>query len=198
MIESISDDVYKIVSDVAEVRKFFDYLLRRTSPKAGEDFMLCLAARNKTLDDNECKHYAIGRSEMLRTEIVHGRRGKSINTDSFIKKLALMQCSKTGLLTNSDCAFPDKCLVTYVYVNPCSELNCIDDTVEFASNLKKELLQSAMRQNSDSMQACLEKLHTVATHFRTCHPNNNSRRCFIDFDIDLYYKKQEKSNIFSV
>lgn len=174
--------MYEIVKDENEMKWFFDHII--TPPAPCETYMVCLAARNKRLDDAEREKYTLGRGEMMRTEII-GRKGGEWNFNIYKQAPYKYNCSENAMLTKTGIPYPAKALVCYAYVNPCDELDCVHDTFQFYNNIQHELLESYKKNSKDGVIDHLEKLPKIFEHLRSCHANNLSRRIWRDFDCDI-------------
>lgn len=172
---------YKIVIDDDEMRWFFDYML--VEPTDGESYMVNLSARNKKLTADERIEFQLGRSEMMKTEVVRKHGGKWLY-DFFAEKLYGYECNKLGMLTKNNKPYPDKALVAYAYLNPSSERLVATDTIAYAQQIKDELIDSYAKGSKGGVENQIYKLSKMGDHWKSCHAINPSRRCYIDFDID--------------
>lgn len=82
-------EFYKFVSDEDELRWFFDHVVQK--PELNENYMMCLSARNKKLDEQERLAYQLGRGEMMREFVIEPK-----DSDAFVEQ-NLFQAFKTFL-----------------------------------------------------------------------------------------------------
>lgn len=177
--------MYKIVQDESEMKWFFDHVI--VPPRAYETYMVCLAARNKKLDEDERKTHRLGRGEMMRTELIR-RRGGDWNFNVYKQAAYKYNCDENAMLTKSGLPYPQKSLVCYACVNPADELDCVNDTFQFYERIQYELLDSYRKASADGVEDHLEKLPKIFEHLRSCHATNISRRVWRDFDCDATNK----------
>ena len=94
------------------------------------------------------------------------------------------ETNKKAYLTASKMPYPDKSLVLYLYMNPCSEAAVAQDTLNRINVINKDLIDSALKGSHVGVQDSIWKLSTIHSHIKSCHAQNPSRRVWIDFDID--------------
>lgn len=175
--------MYELVKDDSELKWFFDHVIE--TPKDGESYLFAVACRSKKLTAEDKTELGItGKKDMLRTEVVHPHNDMW-NYSIWSKGAYKFNCDERGMSSKTGKAFPAKSLVCYAYVNPSDELDCIDDTIEYASKMKTELLHSYKKESKDGVIDHLGKLGKVLSHLKSCHACHLSRRIWRDFDFDL-------------
>lgn len=179
-------EVYKVVADAEELKWFFEKMLNTKERKIqmNESYMICRSARNKKLSEEERKEFEIGRSEMMRTEILRKPREKDLSFEDFARVFYGYEHNVLGMTTKNNNPYPEKCLVTYIYLNPCSESKCIADTVAYASQIQRELIDAAVKGSQVGIIEQTNKLGSISSHIKSCHAQNPSRKLWVDFDID--------------
>lgn len=200
------NNYYKIVANESELKWFYDHVL--PVPELGESYMVCRSARNKRLTDEERKYFHLARSEMLRTEIIMPK-GKSNNDknyqitednwnyDIFKQKIYAYEFNKLGMLTKSGLPYPDKVMVTYIYMALCSERKCIQESIKYANQIKDELIDSYSKGSKDGIEDQLYKLAHFNQHNKSVHALSASRKPYIDFDMDITEEKY-RDEVYSV
>ena len=186
------NEFYKLVADENEMKWFFDHILE--PPEVFETYMVCLSARGKKIPPEEREIYQLGRSEMMRTELIR-RKGRNWNFDIYKQAPYKYNCHKSAMLTKSGLPYPEKCLVCYCYVNPSDELDCVDDTVVFYDKIKSELVRSYRKNSKDGVDDHLEKLPKIFEHLRSCHASHLSRRIWRDYDFDVDVPKEMQDKL---
>lgn len=176
-------EYYKIVSSEKELENFYKKVIDN-GLGSGESYMFALSCRHKKLTDEQKKTLGVGRSEMMRTYILRSHK-HGLKFDNFKEAVYSYECRKEGLLTSKGFPYPENGLVLYMYLNPCSEVDCVDDTVTYALNLKTELVNSCIKHSSTGIEETLYKLSKVFEHIKSCHAQHPARKRFIDFDLDL-------------
>ena len=174
-------EYYKIVSDENEVKWFYDHMLRDLKP--GEAWMMCLGARDKKLSEEERKIYKLGRSEMMDEKIIRYHH-TGTGWKWFIEALYKFETNKKGVTTEDGLPYPEKCLVIYFTVNPCSSLACAHDTVDYANKLDREMVDSIIKHSAEGVKDHHFKYSKVFDHLKSVHARNPSERILVDFDVD--------------
>lgn len=176
------NEVYKVIGDVEELKYFYDNIVAK--PLDGESIMICHSARAKKLTEEERKGSGISRAEMFHTEISKKRVGKEYDWTDFLSLVSKLEVNKNAYLTETKKYFPDKALVTYIYMNPCDEAACAQDTFNRINTINAELINASIKGSIEGVKNSVWKLSTISKHIKSCHAQNPSRRVWIDFDID--------------
>lgn len=178
-------ETYKVIADLDELKWFYDHIL--VHPRDGESYMICHSARSKKLNDDERNKYGVGkRGEMFHTEVTKKFKDKPYEWMNFLSCISKFEVNKFAYLTQNDLPYPDKCLVTYIYMNPSSEAACAEDTLNRVNEINQELINAGINHSVNGINESIWKLSTIGNHIKSCHAQNPSRRVYIDFDIDCH------------
>lgn len=180
---------YDVIADLEEVKWFYDHIL--VKPVQGESLLICHSARRKGFTPEEIEKYQLGRSEMFHTEISKARANQEYKWEDFIGAIYKLECNKYGYTTKTYEPYPDKSLVSYIYLNPCSEAACVMDTVQTFMSMNFDALNAALKRSWGGVDDSVYKFSTIANHIKSCHAQNPSRKVWIDFDIDWDFAKSE-------
>jgi hypothetical protein len=176
------NEYYKVIADIEELKYFYDNVL--VKPENGESIMICHSARAKKLNDEERKLLGTNRAEMFHTEISKKRVGEDYIFEDFLALVSKLEVNKNAYLTKAHAWYPDKSLVSYIYMNPCSEAACAQDTLNEINVINAELINAGLRHSEKGIADSIWKLSTISNHIKSCHAQNPSRKVWIDFDID--------------
>lgn len=177
-------EYYKVINTegLAELEWFYTHMLRDLKP--GESWMICLAARDKKLTEEERKVYFLGRSEMMRESIVRYHHvGEPFKW--FSEAVFAYNMDKRGLTTKNGLSYPDKTLMVYLTLNPCSSLGCVHDTIDYANMLDRQMVDSVIKSSKDGIEDNIFKYSKVFDHLKSVHARNPSERLLVDFDLDF-------------
>lgn len=196
----MNNEYYKFVADEQELEWFFNHAI--VKPELDESYLMCLSARNKKLDEEERKLYNLGRSEMMREEIIAPRsKSKLWNFNIFKSSIYRYECRKEGIVTKNGLPYPDKCLVVYFYPNPSKESLVITDSVKLAITMMSEMINASAKKSWNGVEDGLDKLGTISKHIKSSHAANLSRKLYVQFDFDIIkdndiaFRRKEAYNI---
>ena len=175
-------EFYKVIADIDELKYFYDNVL--VKPEDGESIMICHSARSKRLTDEERKLLGTNRAEMFHTEISKKRDDQEYTWTDFLALVSKFEVNKNAYLTKANAVYPDKALVNYIYMNPCSEAACAQDTLNRINVINADLINAALKGSAAGVKDSIWKLSTISNHIKACHAQNPSRKYWIDFDID--------------
>lgn len=176
------NDFFKVIADIDELKWFFDHLVEK--PLDGESYMICHSARSKHMTPEERKEYGANRSEMFHTEISKKILNREYKWNDFLALVSKLETSRYAYITENGYLYKDNMLVSYLYLNPCSEAACAWDTLERINTINKDLFSSALKGSTVGVNDSVWKLSTISNHIKACHAQNPSRKVWIDFDID--------------
>lgn len=190
-----SPKYYKLIDEKSEpeLKWFYDNMLRDLKP--GETWMVCLAARDKALNDDERKIYYLGRSEMMRESIVRYHHvGEPYKW--FSEAVWSYNMDKHGLTTKNGLPYPDKVMMVYLTVNPCSSYECVKDIKNRIAYEEGNLVDSFIKGSYDGISDHLFKMSKIFDHFKSVHAANPSEKLLLDFDIDIDFESYDESTFF--
>ena len=176
-----------------ELKWFYNHMLRDLKP--GESWMICLGAREKKLDEEERKLYFLGRSEMMRENIVRFHHvGEPYKW--FSEAVYAYNMDKHGLTTKNGLPYPDKTMVVYLTLNPCSSLECVRDVKQYIEVLMDEMIDSIEKGSVEGVEDHKFKMSKVFDHFKSVHARNPSEKLLVDFDVDAKFDKETEDEVF--
>src|SRR5574344_558984 len=112
--------MFNFIADEKELKWFYEHVF--VQPEIGESYMIVLYAKNKALNKEERKIYSLGRSEMMRMEILKGRE-ENIDWTHFLAFTKSFNFDETSMLTRNGLTYPNKALVVYWFIDPANELH---------------------------------------------------------------------------
>lgn len=143
--------------------------------KEDEIFFLSCSARNKYLTEEERIEYKLSRTEMFSRETSRDKEG-------IYKALQRMEVSLQYRKTGNGKDIPEKCIVVYMNINPSS---MIKSYLDFQNKINKEMEQVVMSFKNGN-QPNYERLLRLPQQLNNSIQVSQSRKYFIDIDIDLY------------
>lgn len=173
---------YDVIADIDEVKWFYDHVV--VKPEAGESLMICHSARRKHCTTEEIAELQLGRAEMFHTEISKARPNQPYNWNDFIGAIYKLECNKYAYTTKTYQPYPDKTLVSFMYLNPCSEADSVMSTVKTFMEMAFDGLHAGIKKSWTGVEDTIYKFSTLTNHIKSCHAQNPSRKEIIDFDID--------------
>lgn len=190
-------EFYKVIADIDELKWFYDHVLYK--PQIGESLMACLSCRNKRLSDKERLDLKISKAEMFHTEISKPHHDQPYHWENFLAFISKFETNKLAYVTKSDMPYPDHSIVLYLYLNPCSEAKCVQDTLQRISAINADMIGAAINHSKDGVADSIWKMGTIANHIKSCHAQNPSQKIWLDFDIDMEkYDDKAKDIIHSI
>lgn len=176
------DDHYSLVYSEEEMKKFYDLL---APLQERESYFFTLAARPKGMSEEERAELDMPHSEMFYPEVMKQGRKSSYTFFDFAKHVYKFECNRRAFLTNNYRTYPDNSLIVYFDPNPCDEVACIYDYVNYVSTLNKELIDAVSKGSKAGMNEQMMKIANSSSHLQACHPNHHARKLFTDFDFDI-------------
>lgn len=172
---------YRVVADIDQLKYFYDNVF---SPlQNGESYFAALSSRAKKLSKEERIKFGAKRAEMFHTEILKKRK-EEITFEDFLSFIYKFETNRYAYLTDNKVPYPDKSLVLYFYLNPCSELKVAQDTLNYILSVNNEIINSISKNSSVGVNESINKISTVQSHIKSCHAQNPSRKIYVDFDLD--------------
>ena len=160
-----------MIHDQAQFDKFLEWM-----PETEQDevYFVSLSARNKYLTDEEREFYGLGRTEMFSRTVVYDKEGLRYA----MKKL---EATLSYRKTKGGKPIPEKALVTYVNINPCSTIGAYMTFKEQMDNIMKEMLFSRLH---DKEGPTFEPWHRIERHLMNNIQKSRGRKLLVDIDID--------------
>ncbi len=177
-----------------ELKWFFDHVIEK--PAAHESYLMCISSRAKKVPKEERERIQLGRSEMMRENIITARGKERIwNFDWFKSFIYRYECPVTGIVTKTGDPYPQNSLVLYVYVNPSDEHKVLMDSTDATFKMLTDLINSATMQRMEGINEQLFKLRTLDKHKKTCRAQNLSRHIWTQFDFDFSDDVKKDENL---
>ena len=173
---------YNVIGDMDELKWFYDHVV--VKPGLGESLLLCHSARRKHCTPEEIAELKLGRSEMFHTEVSKARANQEYKWEDFLGSVYKFETNKYAYTTSTYQPYPDKTLVLFLYLNPCSEAAVVLNTKATINAMEEDLFNSCLKKSWEGVEDSLYKLSTITNHVKSCHAQSPSRRVWIDFDID--------------
>jgi len=107
--------MYKIISDINELEKFYNEVMPRLTKD--EVYFVSLSARNKYLTKEEHDELQLGRTEMFSRSIV-----RNDSFDRLVRTLRKYETADGSYVTKNGSNIPSKSVVCYFNINPSSAL----------------------------------------------------------------------------
>lgn len=142
--------------------------------KDDEVYFLSLSARNKYLTKEEREYYSLGQTEMFGRTIA---RSKEQLVDYSIKKLEVTLAYKT---TRNHLSIPEKCLVTYININPSSMIKAYYQFQNEMNRQMSEIMQALQK----GKQPNYSFINIQDRELMNCIQKSPSNKYFIDIDCD--------------
>lgn len=161
-----------LIQDRNELDKFVNLLPDLINE---EVYFLSCSARNKYLDEQERKEYKLQRTEMFSREVARDKEG-------IYKALRKMEVSLQYRKTGNGKDIPSKCLVVYMNINPSSMMKAY---IDFQKRINVEVEQIIMSFKNGN-QPNYERMLRLPQQLNNSIQVSQSRKYFIDIDIDLY------------
>lgn len=174
--------MFQFIGDEEELKWFYNNIF--IQPEIGESYLATLAARNKALTEEERVKYKLGRSEMMRSEILHAHKEGIISWEEFFAFSKRFNFDEGSMLTKSNLPYPVKSLVFYFYINPSSERKVSDNVMNYIISIERELFGSYEKNYKEGIKEGMYKLSKISYISKSLHAQSISRKNYIDFDLD--------------
>ena len=171
---------YEIIWSEEELKSFYDTVLARNPLLRNEVRYVSLSARNKYLDEDERKHYQLGRSEMFGKQVV-----RHDEWSAFLQAVRRYECNVGGYLTKSSVPYPAKAMVCYVNINPCDALKTLKEMNAAIDEHKDALVYAAIRNSKVGVDEAFYKLRKVEDTMISLYARNFGTKTWVDFDFDI-------------
>jgi hypothetical protein len=170
-------EVYRFLADENELRWAWKFIIAPLNPR--EAHFISLSARNKQLDEEERRHYQVGRSEMFAKQVVADDA-----YETYVKHIRRCEANKQAFLTKSSMPYPDKVLVMYMTLPKVDCYRAMDDQMTHLMGLKNALLDSALKGSAEAINESYKAIrhtHSIGQSiFARCWGHNE----WIDIDVD--------------
>ena len=163
-----------MIENVTEFRKFLNVLPQLSN---NEVFFVSLSARNKYLTLQEREQYSLGRTEMFGREIIFDNSFESFNL-VFKKLKTILEYRKT----KNGNTIPDKCLTTYMNLNPSHTVNSVGNFIKTMTQELLEYTNNVVKGHDTKVN--LDRFRNSRSILNTSFQKTSSRKMFVDIDID--------------
>ena len=168
--------MHKIISDVEELKYFFDNILPPL--KSTEVYFVSLSARNKYLSEKEREQYCLGRTEMFAKNIVRKREWSR-----FLRTLRKYEVNEGGYTTKNDSNIPSKCITCYININPSDTLLALKAFKTVLEEYQFELANIAI--NKRDPENIANRVNKLDNNLMTAYQQAHGTRHWIDIDMDV-------------
>jgi hypothetical protein len=170
---------YSFIHSEEDIKKFSSLIWGEDSSE--EDiFFISLSARNKYLTEEQRKLLNLGRTEMFERKLIH-------EPDRLLKTIKRYESTEGSYLTKNSLPIPEKAIVVYANINPCSTLHAYR---EIQDKMMEYILELASpNQNYEKRKETLKRLSKFDAIMLNAFQRSRSRKAWIDIDIDS--KNQE-------
>jgi len=178
---------YQFIYDIDEISWFYKYAV----PRVEEDKVLfwSLSARNKLLNEEERRHYLLGRSEMMKKTVIR-KNGFSF----FMESLRSVECHKEGMLTKSRIPYPQKCLRLYWNLNATSVRKVIFEQQRLINEYNEEMIAAALKKSDDAIESAFHKMRRIFDATLSLYARASAERMWVDFEIDIEREDFDKDS----
>ena len=188
-------EVYDIVSDIAELKWFFDHVIQK--PQINESYTAVFVSRHKKLTKEEQEDIGLTRkeAEFLATVTFKLRTIKDAQRkddqelwtfDQFLKTLRRLEVNKLAYTTAKGKPIPTSTISTIFYVNPGDDMKVCRKFVEEYNDVNEAISKAMLngKSVSDNYQSYqwFGKAENTIKHLRA---NQKGTRYWMDFDIDV-------------
>lgn len=168
--------MYKFIFDENELRKFYDLIL--PDLKSNEIIFVSLSARNKYLNEEEQLQYGLGRTEMFDRKIIHSK-----DWSKFLKTIRRFETNEGSYLTKIGKNIPEKCITTYININPSCVLKAYREFNNIYTDYLFELSQCVV--NGHRTDNIMNRLNQIDHTLMTCLQKNRGTKIWLDIDFDV-------------
>lgn len=160
---------------IKDKKQFDRFLTLLPDLEKDQVYFVSLSARNKYLTREERDFYSLGRTEMFGREIAFSK-------EDLEKKITKNLVARWEIrTTNNGKEIPEKCLVTYVNINPCSTIKAYQ---LFSSEMDKEMVRiynSLLKNNEPNFDA----MNRIQSKLLNCIQKSSAEKSLIDIDADV-------------
>ena len=201
-------EVYDIVSDIAELKWFFDHVIQK--PQINESYTAVFVSRHKKLTKEEQEDIGLTRKEAEFLAVETFRLGhfkdalhqneNNWTFERFLKHLRRLEVNKESYTTGKGLPLPTKTLATIFYVNPCDNIKVcrefFNQYLDVTQSISKAMLNGKTTVDNLQSYQWFDKAESNLKHLRA---NQKGNRYWLDFDIDVpawfkaYYYEQLKA-----
>lgn len=187
-------EVYDIVSDIAELKWFFDHVIQK--PQINESYTAVLVSRHKKLTKEEQEDIGLTRkeAEFLAVEtfrLAHFKDALYQNEnnwtfDNFLKHLRRLEVNKEAYTTSKGLPLPTKTLATIFYVNPCDNTKVCREFFNQYLDVNQAISKAMLNGKTtvDNLQS-YQWFDNAESNLKHLRANQKGTRYWLDFDIDV-------------
>lgn len=201
-------EVYDIVSDIAELKWFFDHVIQK--PQINESYTAVFVSRHKKLTKEEQEDIGLTRKEAEFLAVETFRLGhfkdalyqneNNWTFDSFLKHLRRLEVNKDAYTTSKGLPLPIKTLATIFYVNPrdnikvCREF--FNQYLDVTQSISKAMLNG--KTTADNLQS-YQWFDNAEGNLKHLRANQKGSRYWLDFDLDVpkWFKDTKDQDVYA-
>lgn len=176
-------DTYQIVADEAELRWFFDHVIKK--PEINESYAFCLSHRSKKLTKEEREHFRARESEMMDPQVVFPHRDGSFEFQDWVKGIYRYETNKKAYALFEGHPLFTKAMVLYCTPNPSDEITVVRNLKRYISLSEEEFQSSALNLSRKGMNEALYHICHSLTKFKRTHFDSVGTKYWVDFDMDI-------------
>ena len=201
-------EVYDIVSDIAELKWFFDHVIQK--PQINESYTAVFVSRHKKLTKEEQEDIGLTRKEAEFLAVETFRLGHFKNAlyqnennwtfESFLKHLRRLEVNKDAYTTSKGLSLPTKTLSTIFYVNPCDNTKVcrefFNQYLDVTQSISKAMLNG--KTTVDNLQS-YQWFDNAESNLKHLRANQKGTRHYLDFDIDVpaWFKNTKDKDVYA-
>ena len=201
-------EVYDIVSDITELKWFFDHVIQK--PQISESYTAVCVSRHKKLTKEEQEDIGLTRKEAEFLAVETFRLGhfkdalyqneNNWTFDSFLKHLRRLEVNKDAYTTSTGLPLPTKTLATIFYVNPCDNIKVcrefFNQYLDVAQSISKAMLNG--KTAVDNLQS-YQWFDNAESNLKHLKANQKGSRYWLDFDLDVpkWFKDTKDQDVYA-
>jgi len=165
----MNKEYYDFIYDEQQIKKMFNIL---KPLEKDEVYFISLSARKKYLTDEEKENIQLTKMEMFQRKLV-----KEYKFSHFLKTVKEYEMRIGSVLSKgNDTIVPQKCMLIYLTINPCSSSRALK---RFYSKSQELLF------NSYSDKSLIKNFRRISSMLNTCFQQSMNKSKFIDIDMDI-------------
>ena len=201
-------EVYDIVSDIAELKWFFDHVIQK--PQINESYTAVFVSRHKKLTKEEREDIGLTRKEAEFLAVETFRLGhfkdasyqneNNWTFDSFLKHLRRLEVNKEAYTTSKGMPLPTKTLSTIFYVNPCDNIKVCREFFNQYLDVNQAISKAMLNGKTtvDNLQS-YQWFDNAGSNLKHLRANQKGTRYWLDFDIDVpaWFKNTKDQDVYA-
>ena len=202
-------EVYDIVSDIAELKWFFDHVIQK--PQINESYTAVFVSRHKKLTKEEQEDIGLTRkeAEFLAVETfrlghfkdaLHQNEENNWTFERFLKHLRRLEVNKEAYTTAKGLPLPTKTLATIFYINPCNNIKVCREFFNQYLDVSQAISMAMLggKTTADNLQS-YQGFDNAESNLKHLRANQKGTRHYLDFDIDVpaWFKNTKDQDVYA-